>query len=481
MGYFGALEKRARTSGGWGAWSALSGADYVASEGKCVVYRVRAHYDSADSALSALAVATNFVSPLTSANPSTACCYLYTADPTGGDVSAPPGGYAAMAGPVSFEASNVGSYISFHFPAPSGAPEWLYFWFTSSARYADYGTNQIYHYATGNWSDTYQTGTRTPAITGGLSGTVPGGSSGGGDGGFVGVDSYKIKDCGTRHNIPQTKQSFSMSMGIGEIGRMTLSFAYAAQTDIVVASSGASAMTYLFFSDSPEIDTNTGRPVSTLREFDADGTLTAARLEKGRTYYVFAMYYGGAESGSVSFTLTPPTPVWSVGDSAEYDALKEPVTRSIALAKAKYSVLKITFAYSGMARFYTDATTIEDELVVMGYFALNDSVDTSRGEATDYLVHGHGDMTTGDPPDYDMTHYVEAGETYYLITNCFSASFPMSTSIHIIPPEEEGTAHLSANGQMREAECYVYTGGAWRAASPRVYALGAWHTGIYGG
>lgn len=477
MGYFGALEKRARTSGGWGAWGALSGADYVSSEGKCVVYRVRAHYDSADAALSALGVATNFVSPLTSANPSTACCYLYTFDPTGGEVSAPPGGYAAMAGPVAFEASNVGNYISFHFPAPSGAPEWLYFFFTSTARYADYGTNQIYHYATGNWSDAYQTGTRTPAVTGGLSGTTGGGSSGG-EGGFAGVDSYKIKDCGARYNIPQTQQSFSMSMARGEIGRMTLSFDYAVQTDIVVSSSGRSEMTYLFFSDCAEIDTHTGRPLSTLREFDADGALTATRVEKGRVYYVFAMYYGGAESGQVSFTLSPPAAKWSVGDTAEYTALKNPVTRPIALAKAKYSVLKMSFAYSGVARFYTDATTVEAEMVAMGYFGRNDSVDTSDGTATDYLAHSHGDMATGDPPDYDMTYYVEAGQTYYLITSCFSASFPMSTSIHIIPPEEEGAAWLSAGGTAREAECYVYTGGAWRAASPRVYARGAWHTGI---
>lgn len=479
MGYFGAIEKRARTSGGWSAWNALSGADYVSDEGKCVVYRVRAYYDSADTALSALAVSTNFVSPLTSGNPSTACCYLYTYDPTGGntDVSAPPGGYTAISGPQSFTASNVGSYLTFAFAAPGGAPQWLYFWFTSVAQYTNYGTNQIYHYATGNWSDTYHTGTRTPAVTGGLSGTS-GGGTGGSSGGHVGVDSYTIKDLGTAHDIPQTSRSFSMSMGIGEVGRMTLSFAYAAQTDIVVSTPGRSELTHLYFSDSPEIDTHTGRPVSILREFDADGALTATRLEKGRVYYVFAVYYGGVESGSVAFTLTPPAPIWSCGDHGQYRGLKEPVTHSVALGKAKYSVIELSFAYSGKAKFYTDTTTVEAGMPVMGYLALNDSVDASTGEATSYLAHTHGDMKTGDPPDYGMTHYVDAGETYYLITRCYSASFPLSTTVHIVPPEEEGAVRLCREGEMKSAECYIYTNGAWCAASPRVYALGKWHTGV---
>ena len=176
MGYFGGLQKCARYYDGtayrWGAWvntgSAAAGADYAAEDGLCVVYRAQAYYTGGESALLPLSVATNFINPQSTGNPSTACCYLYTFDPTnGGDarISAPPAGYAASAGPAAFSASVVGSYISFGFPAPEGKPAALYFWFTSAGSYAGFGSNQIYHYATGNWSGTLQTGTRTPAIS----------------------------------------------------------------------------------------------------------------------------------------------------------------------------------------------------------------------------------------------------------------------------------------------------------------------------
>ena len=221
MGYFGGLQKCARYYDGtayrWGAWvntgSAAAGADYAAEDGLCVVYRAQAYYTGGESALLPLSVATNFINPQSTGNPSTACCYLYTFDPTnGGDarISAPPAGYAASAGPAAFSASVVGSYISFGFPAPEGKPAALYFWFTSAGSYAGFGSNQIYHYATGNWSGTLQTGTRTPAISGGFSGQ---GGSGGGGGGETGVDAYSVKDCGSAMNIAQSARSFTMSMG----------------------------------------------------------------------------------------------------------------------------------------------------------------------------------------------------------------------------------------------------------------------------
>ena len=240
MGYFGGLQKCARYYDGtayrWGAWvntgTAAAGADYAAEDGLCVVYRAQAYYTGGESALLPLSVATNFINPQSTGNPSTACCYLYTFDPTnGGDarISAPPAGYAASAGPAAFSASVVGSFISFGFPAPEGKPAALYFWFTSAGSYAGFGSNQIYHYATGNWSGTLQTGTRTPAISGGFSGQ---GGSGGGGGGETGVDAYSVKDCGSAMNIAQSARSFTMSMGRAQVGRMKVSFAYTAQADI---------------------------------------------------------------------------------------------------------------------------------------------------------------------------------------------------------------------------------------------------------
>lgn len=182
-------------------------------------------------------------------------------------------------------------------PAITGTPEALYFWFTSSVSTAAYGSNQIYHYATGNWNAALGTGTRTPAIYGGLSGGTGGGSGGGG---AVGVDRFTVKDCGTRLNMPQLPWSGSMSMSVGEIGRMCVSFDFSVQTDIIVTSSGGAAtLTRLYVSTDPNIDETTGHPVSTVLQFEADGTLSAARFERGRTYYLFAIFGGGKRGQKV--------------------------------------------------------------------------------------------------------------------------------------------------------------------------------------
>lgn len=210
MGYFSPLQKCARNSSGWGGWSALGGADYVAEYEKCVVYRAAANYAAGESGIAALSIGTNFVNPLTSGTAATAGCYLYTFDPTSGGsaaVMSPPGGYIAATS-AEFSASNVGRYILFSFPEIAGTPEALYFWFTLSVSAAAYGSNQVYHYATGNWNAALGTGTRTPAIYGGLSG----GTGGSGGGGVSGVDRFTVKDCGTWLNMLQSPWSGSMSM-----------------------------------------------------------------------------------------------------------------------------------------------------------------------------------------------------------------------------------------------------------------------------
>ncbi len=431
MGSFSSLQKCARSASGWSAWSALGGADYVAESERCVVYRAQASYAAGESGVAALSIGTNFVNPLTSGTAATAGCYLYTFDPTAGGnaaVMSPPGGYIAYAS-AEFSASNVGNYIIFPFPALSGTPAALYFWFTSSVSTPAYGSNQIYHYATGNWNAALETGTRAPAIYGGLSGGT------GGGGGEIGVDRFTVKDCGARLNMPQSPWSGSMSMGRGEVGRMRVSFDFSVQTELVVTSSGGTAaLTRLYVSTEPDIDEYTGRPVSTVLELDADGALTAARLERGKTYYLFAVFDGGISAGSVSFAFTPAARKWYEGDSAEFVRLAADPSRRAALGAGKYGVIRLTFANSGTARFYTDGTDIARPFFIYGYLSEGYNLDNADGTCYPCLETGHGSVTTGDPPDYDMEYAVTAGRVYYLFTRCSTADEPVGTTVHIVPP-----------------------------------------------
>ena len=454
MGYFSALQKLARNASGWGAWSVLGGADYVAEYEKCVVYRAEANYADGESGIAALSIGTIFVNPLTSGTAATACCYLYTFDPTAnGDAASPPGGYIAAA-TAEFSASNVGSYILFAFPAITGTPEALYFWFTSGV--TAYGSNQIYHYATGNFNAALGTGTRTPAIYGGLSG----GTGGGSGGGVIGVDSFAVKDCGARLNMAQTPWSGSMSMAVGEVGRMSVSFDFSVQTDITVTSSGGTAtLTRLYVSTDPDIDESTGHPVSSVLQFEADGTLSAARFERGRTYYLFAVYDGGISAGSVSFTFTPKARLWYEGDSAAYTLLDADPARAVTLGTGRYSVIRLTFAHSGTARFYTGSTAIASPFFIYGYLSEGYNFDNADGMCDPSLESGRGDVTTGDPPDYDMEHGVTAGVEYYLFTRCSTADEPVSTTVHIVPPAApEGYTLVTAPAAADTAADLVYDG-----------------------
>ena len=458
MGYFSPLQKCARNSSGWGGWSALGGADYVAEYEKCVVYRAAANYAAGESGIAALSIGTNFVNPLTSGTAATAGCYLYTFDPTSGGsaaVTGPPGGYVAAAS-AEFSASNVGRYIIFSFPEIAGTPETLYFGFTSSVSTAAYGSNQIYHYATGNWNAALGTGTRTPAIYGGLSG----GTGGSGGGGAVGVDRFTVKDCGTRLNMPQSPWSGSMSMSVGEIGRMCVSFDFSVQTDIIVTSSdGAATLTRLYVSTDPNIDETTGHPVSTVLQFETDGTLSAARFERGRTYYLFAIFGGGISAGSVSFTFTPGARKWYEGDSAEYALLDTDPARAVTLGTGRYSVIKLTFAHSGTARFYTGGTALARPFFIYGYLSEGYSFDNADGMCDPCLEMGHGNVTTGNPPDYDMEHSVTAGMVYYLFTRCSTADEPVSTTVHIVPPAAPvGYTLVTAPAAADTAADLVYDG-----------------------
>lgn len=438
MGYFSPLEKCAR-SGAWGAWSPLGAdADYVGESGLCVVYRAAAHYEAADTGIKALSLSTNFVNPNSSGNPSTACCYLYSFDPTQGgraEVDAPPEGYIAAAS-VSFSASNVGSYLTFSFGAISAKPAALYFWFTSRVGYAQFGSNQIYHYATGNYSPALATGTRTPALVGGLTYSGAAGTGGTGGSAEMPVERFSIKDCGSASNLAQSRKSFTLSMGHGQVGRLRLSTGYSAQAGLIVTCSPGGGMpSTLWISDAAEIDPDTGCPVSILHEYDADGSDTGVTLEKGREYYVFARHCGAALAGSVTFTLDPPTPRWSVGDSGEYKMLSAEATRRISLAPGRYSAIRLSFAHPGTAIMYTVDTKIGETQWLEGYLDESDALDSVEGTMDSALAHDAAELG-GARVDWRIEYPVQAGREYVLITKSQSPDdAQFSTTLHLIPPD----------------------------------------------
>lgn len=570
MGYFGRIEKCARyydSSAGeykWGAWkytgSSAAGVDYVSNDGLSVVYRVPVSYAAADTGLQSFAIWTNYVTPTSYGNPTTAYCYLYTADPTGGgnaEIATAPLGYDAFAGPVNFDASIVGNYTGFSFAPLAAKPAMLYFWFTSSIEYTSYGSNQIYHYATGNYDKLLNTGTRTPAITGGFPDSGAGGGDGGGgadgsysviaSGSYSGIgyettfdysrreksasytalsfvsactvqisaarsgeydsglfmDGYvtrstafnsangkptgtivassegggaynltfeaaanttyylwsvihrsgyidttvaisikptgaqfSIKDCGAHTGLSQQSVSYSMSVGAYQVGRMKLSFNYSTVVEITVSSTGDDQISRLYISTQPDIDKYTGSPL------DYDTYLTPGSsnttLSKGVTYYFFAICGGGLSSGTVSFTVKPPPVVWTEGDRAEYLLIENPVSRSVSLAASKYSVIKLSFAHSGTAQFYTDNSTINDYDMLRGFLCEADDMDSNSGWPIEDLARAEGSDQPGQSKDYSFSFDVVAGKTYYLFTKNAYTGGPQSTAckttVHIVPP-----------------------------------------------
>lgn len=567
MGYFGRIEKCARYYDSdaraykWGEWkytgSSAAGVDYVSNDGLSVVYRVPVTYAAEDNGLQAFAIWTNYVTPTSSGNPSTAYCYLYTSDPTGGrdaDIATAPLGYEAFAGPISFDASHVGDYLGFNFAALSAKPAMLYFWFTSSVQYTAYGSNQIYHYATGNYDKLLNTGTRTPTITGGFpeSGGSGGETGGGGytviasgsytnigytrtfsytraertasytalsftGGGTVTLSAerngeydnglimngylsrsadfnsasgkptgsivasatgsgsysmdatvesgvtyylwtvitqsgytetpvnvsvkptswkYTIKDCGSRLNLAQQKVSFSMSVGTYQVGRMKVSFNYTANVDVTMNYSGEDVITAIYVSKQPDINSATGRPLVIENRFDPGAN--NFNVYKGEVYYLFFFCNGGLSSGTTSVSIVPPSIIWTLGSSIIYNRIAVNVARSISLANAKYNMIKLSFAYTGTAKFYTNKTTINDYRAVEGILSLSDDFDNHYGRSNNPLNSDCGSMEPTGSHDYSFSYRVAAGKTYYLFTKNAFANGPtdntLSTTINIIPP-----------------------------------------------
>ena len=572
MGYFERLQKRARyydADAGEYRWGSLAytgsrtaGVDYVNSEGLCVVYSTKIHYSEGETGLYELSVSTNFVNPHSSADPSTAWCYLYLTDPTlGGDasVASPPPGFWGMSVPQDFEASDVGSYLTFSFTGMSGMPAQVWLWFACDASYGDFGSNQIYHYATGNYDSALGTGTRTPAVSGSFIGSAGGSGSGGesGEGRYSLVDSgsytgifaetvfsytrsamtasrshlsfagggsvffhlrgdgeagssylslylsdspgfdcytgmptgsiiaqdrnrsatsffyanaspgqdyylfavlersslveneltmsvkpqswsYELVDMGSYPALEQQDYDFSMYMEPFQTGRMELSFDYQTQIDFAVADPGDGSFAHVWLSEREGIRSSNGQPTSSICSLK-EGDTRRVSIEKGKTYYVFAIYSGGSAAGAVSFSLLPPPVLWYEGDYAAAEMLEGEFYHSAALSSAQFSRIELSFAHTGTARIWTEGSYVaQSGQRIEAFFCDSDGMDVSEGYPASYLEHAYGKMWS-DTADLAFNAEVVAGKSYWLyIKNTLQAEgydTSCGFELYVQPPE----------------------------------------------
>lgn len=551
MAYFTRLQKRARNENGWSGWmytgSAAAGADLVSEDTWCVVYSADVIYESDMERLTSLTLSTNFVNPLSSGNPCTVGCYLYTSEPTQNgsfDISAPPVGYLASAFD-SFEASTVGSYRSFGFGGLDMRPARLYFWFTSTVSFESYGSNSIYHYATGNYSTALNTGTRTPAITGGFVGGGSGSSGGTDSGGeytalasgsysaifarldfslsrtwhsasytalsftgsgtarfscshgaggdsflqlrsyltadsgfdrysgrptgtvlasqsgadscsfdcevvsgrtyylwtvidYCGTDtvpleisivperwSYSLSDKGSSANIAQNERSFSMSMGTFQTGRMALSFAYSGYVELRVSAGEGAFNATVFVSQQQNIDSATGLPLEYSSSFSM-GYSSSMAVEKGKAYYFFAIYNGGSEAGSVTFTITPPPLIWTQGGSNSYSLIKGAVSTRVSLGAEKYHHIRLSTAYSGLLWLKAEGISAGSGGVCV-YVSEKDCFDSYFGYPTQSL------STLWLYEGYESPVDIMAGKDYYLYVVNTDPTASLSAALTLRP------------------------------------------------
>ena len=566
MGYFSRLQKRARNEAGWSGYtytgSSAAGADIVSEDTWCVVYGANVVYEGSGEKLSSLTVATNFVNPLSSGNPSQVSCYLYTSDPTSGgsfDVSSPPAGAIAVVSD-SFEAHTAGLYRSFTFSGLDMRPSQVFFWFTSSVSQESHGSNRIYHYATGNYIAALDSGTRTPALLGSFTGSPGSGTEGGGgsgsgtytvvasgsysnifaqreftysrkwhsasytalsftgagearficehnDGGDSALElrgyltigngfdtargvptgtivgsatgqnwyrifadvvsgqtyylwtvidscstdtvpllvtvvpdewSYTLSNKGSSLNLAQSKRTFTMSMSAFQTGRMTLSFGYSAWVDIAVSAGSGAFSAVVFLSDQQDIDSATGLPLSYSESWSADygGSMF---VETGKTYYFFAIYNGGSEAGSVSFTITPPEIIWTQGGSNSYSLLSAAASPSVSLGAKKYHCIKASFAHSGMLWLYATGINAGEGSAQI-YLCSKDCFDTYYGYPTEYV----SSLTAYEAMETPLP--VVAGTNYYIYVRNSDENGTLKMSLKLTPPPAPDHYSLELEG-----------------------------------
>lgn len=138
----------------------------------------------------------------------------------------------------------------------------------------------------------------------------------------------------------------------------------------------------------------------------------------------------------------------------------------MTLGTGEYSVIEMSFAHSGTVGISTADSALTRGLFIIGYLSPNDKIDVSNGEAVDYIRYASGESGA---PDYAFTYTVESGQVYYLITRNVSADDALTTTITIVPPEKMPEAQIYLGGEMKRANCRIYTDGAWREAEPYIF------------
>lgn len=358
MGYFTRLRARARNLDGWSGYkytgSASAGADLVSEDTWCVVYAADVNYQGTEENIKSLSLSTNFVNPLSSGNPCTVSCYMYTFDPTGNgnaSVDAPPAGfYSAVS--KSFEASTVGDYVTFSFGTTGIRPAQVYFWFTSTVSYESYGSNSVYHYATGNYDSSLATGTKTPQLTAGFEGTDTGAGGGTGGSGGAQTGTYRAVASGSYADL-YTKWDFAYTRTQRDASYTALSFKSGGSVSFACKHSGGGD-SYLqmrcYLSTGSGLDTASGTPADSIiaSVSGGDSLSFSATVASGQTYYLWTVIdYCGTSSVPLSVEIDPGSWSYNIADKgSQLNLDRAEKNFTMSMGQFQTGRMHLSFAYS---------------------------------------------------------------------------------------------------------------------------------------
>ena len=435
MGYFRRLQKRARNESGWSAYSytgsRAAGADLVSEDTWCVVYGTDVVYESESEYISSLSLSTNFVNPLSSGNPSVVLCYLYDFDPTqngSAAAAAPPPGYVAAVSD-SFTADTAGRFRTFSFPGLSLRSERVWLWFCSTVSYEQFGSNSIYHYATGNWSASLGTGTKTPVLYGSFAGGGTGGGSG--EGGDSGGGEYSVISSGTYNGI-YAQRDISLSRNRLTASRTTLSFAGGGQaTFSCVHGGGGDAYLRLrgYLTDSAGFDSGSGVPTGTVLASSgsaSDGYSFSATVTADKSYYLWTVIdYCSDQPVPVVLTVSPGGWSYTVADMGERELGRWEETLSMSMGAFETGRMALSFDYSGQIRL----SVLPDEEAFSGMLYISDQPDIDS--ASGIPLHVQSSLRLGS----ETAVTVEKGKVYYFFAVYNGGSEAGSLYFSLLPPE----------------------------------------------
>ncbi|MBR2329420.1 MAG: hypothetical protein IKA58_06020, partial [Clostridia bacterium] len=434
MGYFGRLRARARNKEGWSDYkytgSSSAGADLVSESTWCVVYSADVSYQGNDENLESLSLSTNFVNPLSSGNPCTVSCYLYTFDPTNNgsfDTDAPPAGfYSAVS--QSFEADTAGDYISFSFDTTGIRPAKLYFWFTSTVTYESYGSNSIYHYATGNYDSALNTGTKAPLLTGVFT-AGGGGDSGGTGGGESGA--YKAVASGSYTGI-YTNWDFSYTRSQYQASYTALSFSSGGSVSFSCqhASGGDSFLEMrCYLTTGNGLNTANGTPTGTIvaSASGGDAVSFSGQVSSGQTYYFWSVIdYCGTAQVPLNVSVEPGGWYYSVVDRGSQLSVGSG-DKSFSMNMGQFQTGRMKFTFARSSSVDIEVKSSEGAFAGIVYISRQPDIDSSTGRPLSY----DESFSMGSTGSFNVLK----GRTYYFFAVFNGGTEPGSVDFAIsIPP-----------------------------------------------